>query len=266
MDILKEDIKRQKELMNLQEEKTNTTKSGIVEQISGGSGFEQNQGGSDTLTKFKKRQEFGEEEECGAGMYWCPKSEKCMKKDAEDMTEGGEDDKPYNWMELPGYNPEAFYGDGSLDKLRNQRGQDSMEMSKEDIANELIGIYSYSQDGATDLVNTALESLITNLGGFKDNINEQEDGGDLETEEENVKLGRVINDIMDSYKREGLLTDMDTEEELYNMLLNMKAYGQTSDFFNMKRWDARYNKRKFPKAYNLLPPLEAFKLLCKHTK
>ena len=63
MDILKEDIKRQKELMNLQEEKTNTTKSGIVEQISGGSGFEQNQGGSDTLTKFKKRQEVGLDEQ-----------------------------------------------------------------------------------------------------------------------------------------------------------------------------------------------------------
>ncbi len=43
-----------------------------------------------------------------------------------------------------------------------------MEMSKEDIVNELIGIYSYSQDGATDLVNTALETLITNLGGFKE--------------------------------------------------------------------------------------------------
>ena len=181
-------------------------------------------------------------------------------------------------MDTPGGNPDYFYDEDSVfakekgfpdnleNMLNNLSQQDGVEMSKEDIVNELIGIYSYSQDGATDLVNTALESLITNLGGFKDNINEQEDGGDLETEEENVKLGRVINDIMDSYKREGLLTDMDTEEELYNMLLNMKAYGQTSDFFNMKRWDARYNKRKFPKAYNLLPPLEAFKLLCKHTK
>ena len=244
MDILKEDIKRQKELMNLQKEKTNTTKSGVMEQISGGSGFEQNQGGSDTLTKFKKRQEVGED----AG------------------------------MDTPGGNPDYFYDEDSLfakekgfpDNLENMLNklspQDGMVMSKEDIVSELLAIYSYSQDGATDLVNTSLETLITNLGGFKDNINEQEDEGDLETEEENVKLGRIIKDIINSYKREGVITDMDTEKEFYYMLKNMKAYGQTSDFFNMKRWDVRNNKRKFPKAYNLLPPLEAFKLLCKHTK
>ncbi len=53
-----------------------------------------------------------------------------------------------------------------LNNLSQQEGD--MEMSKEDIINELIGIYSYSQDGATDLVNTALEALITNLGGFKE--------------------------------------------------------------------------------------------------
>ena len=181
-------------------------------------------------------------------------------------------------MDTPGGNPDYFYDEDSVfakekgfpdnleNMLNNLSQQGGMEMSKEDIVNELIGIYSYSQDGATDLVNTALESLITNLGGFKDNINEQEDEGDLETEEENVRLGRIIKDIINSYKREGIITDMDTEKEFYYMLLNMKAYGQTSDFFNMKRWDARYNKNKFPKAYNLLPPLEAFKLLCKHSK
>ena len=169
-------------------------------------------------------------------------------------------------MDTPGGNPDYFYGDGSLDKLRKFAEEQDSEMSKEDIINELIGIYSYSQDGATDLVNTALESLITNLGGFKDDINEQEDEGDSETEEESVKLGRIIKDIINSYKREGIITDKDTEEEFYYMLRDMRAYGQTSDFFNMKRWDARYNKNKFPKAYNLLPPLEAFKLLCKHSK
>ena len=76
-------------------------------------------------------------------------------------------------MDTPGGNPDFFYGDGSLDKLRKFAEEQDSEMSKEDIVNELIGIYSYSQDGATDLVNTALESLITNLGGFKDDINEQ---------------------------------------------------------------------------------------------
>ena len=29
------------------------------------------------------------------------------------------DDRPHNWKELPGYNPDAFYGKGQLDKLRN---------------------------------------------------------------------------------------------------------------------------------------------------
>jgi len=72
-------------------------------------------------------------------------------------------------MDTPGGNPDFFYGDGSLDKLRKFAEEQDSEMSKEDIINELIGIYSYSQDGATDLVNTALETLITNLGGFKDN-------------------------------------------------------------------------------------------------
>jgi hypothetical protein len=76
-------------------------------------------------------------------------------------------------MDTPGGNPDYFYGDDSLDKLRKFAEEQDSEMSKEDIVNELIGIYSYSQDGATDLVNTALETLITNLGGFKDDINEQ---------------------------------------------------------------------------------------------
>jgi len=83
-------------------------------------------------------------------------------------------------MDTPGGNPDYFYDEDSLfakekgfpdnleNMLNNLSQQDGVEMSKEDIVNELIGIYSYSQDGATDLVNTALETLITNLGGFKE--------------------------------------------------------------------------------------------------
>ena len=63
---------------------------------------------------------------------------------------------------------EDGFPDNLENMLNNLSQQDDMEMSKEDIINELIGIYSYSQDGATDLVNTALEALITNLGGFKE--------------------------------------------------------------------------------------------------
>jgi hypothetical protein len=82
-------------------------------------------------------------------------------------------------MDTPGGNPDYFYSDDSLigklrkdpdyiKKLNTQVKSQDSEMSKEDVINELIGIYSYSQDGATDLVNTALETLITNLGGFND--------------------------------------------------------------------------------------------------
>ena len=64
---------------------------------------------------------------------------------------------------------EEVFPDDLENMLNNLTQQDSdMKMSKQDIINELIGIYSYSQDGATDLVNTALEALITNLGGFKE--------------------------------------------------------------------------------------------------
>jgi len=57
---------------------------GVMGEMGGGSGFADNQGGSDTLAKFNKRQEVGEGEECEAGMYWCNKSEKCMPKETEE--------------------------------------------------------------------------------------------------------------------------------------------------------------------------------------
>ena len=73
-------------------------------------------------------------------------------------------------MDTPGGNPDYFYGDGSLDKVRkfadNQEEEES-EMSKEDIIQELVAIYSYSQDGATELVNSALENLLYKLGRFE---------------------------------------------------------------------------------------------------
>ena len=83
--------------------------------------------------------------------------------------------------DTPGGNPEYFYGDGSLDKLRKFAEEQDSEMSKQDIIDELIGIYSYSQDGAHDLVTNALEGLLYRLGGFRDdisgsNLNEEEIG------------------------------------------------------------------------------------------
>ena len=70
-------------------------------------------------------------------------------------------------MDTPGGNPEYFYGDDSLDKLRKFAEEQDSEMSQEDIIQELVAIYSYSQDGATDLVNSSLENLLYNLGAFK---------------------------------------------------------------------------------------------------
>jgi len=78
--------------------------------------------------------------------------------------------------DTPGGNPDYFYSDDSLigklgkdpdyiEKL-NAKSQDS-EMSKEDVIQELVAIYSYSQDGATDLVHSTLENLLYKLGGFK---------------------------------------------------------------------------------------------------
>ena len=121
-----------KNRFNLNEEEKNHIRG--LHNISEQSGFVDSQGESNMLGKFSKRQEVGED----AG------------------------------MDTPGGNPKYFYGDDSLDKLRKFAEEQDSEMSKEDIVNELIGIYSYSQDGATDLVNTALETLITNLGGFKE--------------------------------------------------------------------------------------------------
>lgn len=70
--------------------------------------------------------------------------------------------------DTPGGNPDYFYGDGSLDRLRKlTQQQEEPEMSKNDIIDELTAIYSYSQDGATDLVNSSLENLLYKLGGFK---------------------------------------------------------------------------------------------------
>ena len=90
-------------------------------------------------------------------------------------------------MDTPGGNPDYFYGDGSLDKIRkfadNQEDEES-EMSKEDIIQELVAIYSYSQDGATEEVNQALENLLYRLEGFKDDVNESKQS----INEENVRI------------------------------------------------------------------------------
>ena len=132
-------------------------------------------------------------------------------------------------MDTPGGNPDYFYDEDSVfakekgfpdnleNMLNNLSQQDGVEMSKEDIVNELIGIYSYSQDGATDLVNTTLETLITNLGGFKDNINEQSDyaaelGKDGEPTEEDLK--KIYSDIKKALGKSRSKNPIYTDDEL----------------------------------------------------
>ena len=85
--------------------------------------------------------------------------------------------------DTPGGNPEYFYGDDSLDKLRKFAEEQDSEMSKQDIIDELIAIYSYAQDGSHDLVTSALEGLLYRLGGFRDDIS----GSNLNEEKNTIK-------------------------------------------------------------------------------
>ena len=148
-------------------------------------------------------------------------------------------------MDTPGGNPDYFYDEDSLfakekgfpdnleNMLNNLSQQDGMEMSKEDIVNELIGIYSYSQDGATDLVNTALESLITNLGGFKDNINEESDINEQRASDEYTGLRDIWND--DKY---GTMKDLYPNEKDFATGINYPMYK------GITKWDEIVDKAK----------------------
>ena len=70
-------------------------------------------------------------------------------------------------MDPPGGNPDFFYDDDWKKLKQTYGGDETQEMTKEDIIQELIAIYSYSQDGANELVNSTLENLLYKLGGFR---------------------------------------------------------------------------------------------------
>jgi hypothetical protein len=55
------------------------------------------------------------------------------------------DDRPHNWKELPGYNPEHFYGDGSLDRLRDMMTDDNDEVVEDDTSSRLP-VHFYEDD------------------------------------------------------------------------------------------------------------------------
>ena len=99
--------------------------------INNGSGFSQRQGSSNTLNKFNRRQEFRED----AG------------------------------MDTPGGNPDYFYGDGSLDKLRKmtqQQGQ--VEMSNEEIVQVLWQIQGLLSEGAPAIALRRVTELLGKMG------------------------------------------------------------------------------------------------------
>jgi|TARA_R110000824_G_scaffold399834_1_gene605878 hypothetical protein len=56
------------------------------------------------------------------------------EKDSDD------DDRPHNWKELPGYNPDHFHGGGSLDKLRNMVQDEEKDTWWESIKQKLAGV------------------------------------------------------------------------------------------------------------------------------
>ena len=120
-----------KNRFNLNEEEKNHIRG--LHNISEQSGFVDSQGGSDSLSKFNKRQEVGED----AG------------------------------MDTPGGNPDYFYDEDSiLSKLKNQRDQE-VEMSKDDIISTVVEIYSLLQDDAPAIATRRIEELLYKLGHFK---------------------------------------------------------------------------------------------------
>ena len=53
------------------------------------------------------------------------------------------DDRPDNWRELPGYNPDAFYGDDSL--MSKMRSQESMSNADIRSLQVVVGDYSLNK-------------------------------------------------------------------------------------------------------------------------
>jgi len=86
------------------------------------------------------------------------------------VKEDSNDDRPDNWRELPGYNPEYFYGPGSV--FSKQKEKEEVEMSKEEITQALIEIHSLLQDGsgrfnAAAKASSKIEGILHRLGKFK---------------------------------------------------------------------------------------------------
>jgi len=67
-------------------------------------------------------------------------------------------------MDTPGGNPEYFYGDGSLDKLRKFAQEQDSEMSKEEIIKNLWQIKGLIVDGSPEMAISRIGLLLGELG------------------------------------------------------------------------------------------------------
>ena len=68
-------------------------------------------------------------------------------------------------MDTPGGNPEYFYGDGSLDKLRNMNQDEVNELSTEEIIKNLWEIKRLLYERAPSIAMQRVTELIGKLGG-----------------------------------------------------------------------------------------------------
>ena len=162
---LLEELNRFKEIGRNSE---NLNEQSMMVGLGGGSGFVKNQGGSDTLTKFKKRQEVGEQE--------VPEldSEEDIVLDPDAELEGGDEE-----TEEVGVADELDVGDEDMDMDIEEPESDSTELDitdlvkKEDeISDELEGqkdILSKNTDSLNDLM-TKLGDLETHLGSMDDMV------------------------------------------------------------------------------------------------
>jgi len=79
------------------------------------------------------------------------------------------DDRPHNWKELPGYNPEHFHGGDSLDKLRDMMTEPGEDQSKtnpkvddteqNDILNTILDRLDYVEELNADMLDF-LDNLV----------------------------------------------------------------------------------------------------------
>ena len=68
-------------------------------------------------------------------------------------------------MDTPGGNPEYFYGDGSLDKLRKFAEEQDSEMSKEEIIKNLLQIKGLIVDESPQMAIKRISLLLGELMG-----------------------------------------------------------------------------------------------------